>query len=155
MRETIIKNIATFFGIGYLPWWPGTWASAAAVGLFFFLTQGSAKFFFGAGLFATVVLMAAGFAASGKAEKIFRKKDSSKIVIDEVAAMAAVLVFIPQHVVFVAVAFIFFRLFDIFKPYPAKKIQQISGSWGIMGDDIIAALYTLASVWIFSSVIRR
>lgn len=155
MKEFIIKSLATFFGIGYLPLCPGTWASIAAAGLFLFLAYGPLRFSFGVLLVAAVSLLVIGVAVSDLAEKIFKKKDSPYIVIDEVAAMVTVLVFVPQNPIAFVAAFLIFRMFDIIKPYPAKKIEQFSGSWGIMGDDFIAGLYTVVCIWLFSLAVRR
>ena len=83
-----------------------------------------------------------GFAVSGKAERMFNKKDAKCIVIDEVAGMLLSLMFLPFDIKFVIIAFVLFRLLDILKPYPANRIQELKGSIGIMGDDIVAGLYT-------------
>ena len=151
MSDGAVKAVATFFGIGYLPYCPGTWASAAGVGLYFFLRSTSVIFYLGA----TVMLMVIGFLCCSRAEEIFRKKDSHYIIIDEVAAMVAVLFFVPQDMLSIGAAFIVFRIIDILKPYPIKKIEQLSGSWGIMIDDIVAGVYTVVFVRLFSVLIGR
>ena len=73
---------------------------------------------------------------------MFRKKDASCIVIDEVAGMFLSLIWVPYDFAWVAAALILFRLFDIWKPVPIKWIQNFPGSVGIMSDDIAAAAYT-------------
>ena len=71
-------------------------------------------------------------------------KDPSCIVIDEIVALVMLFLLIPQSMTNFILAFIFFRLFDIFKPYPIswaeKKFQH---GFGIMFDDILAALLSL------------
>lgn len=151
MSPRVVKAVATFFGIGYLPWWPGTWASAAGVGLYLCLRSASALVL----LIATAALLVAGFLSCGRAEKIFQKKDSRPIVIDEAAAMLVVLFFVAQDMISIGAAFVVFRMMDIVKPYPIKKIEQLSGSWGIMMDDIVAGAYTVVSIRLFSILIGR
>jgi len=73
---------------------------------------------------------------------MFNKKDAKYIVIDEVGGMLLSLMFLPFNIKFVIIAFVLFRLLDILKPYPANRIQELKGSIGIMGDDIVAGLYT-------------
>jgi len=83
-----------------------------------------------------------GFLVSGKAEKLFQRKDPPFVVIDEVSGMLLSLLFIPFDSRFAILAFILFRLFDAFKPYPIDKLQNLKGSLGIMCDDLVAGLYT-------------
>ena len=148
MRDGAVKAITTFFGIGYLPYCPGTWASLAGVGLYFFLRLAPSFVYLGA----TLIFIVIGFLTCSRAEEIFLKKDSHYIVIDEVAAMVAVLFFVPQDSMSIGASFMLFRIIDIVKPYPIKKIEQLSGSWGIMIDDIVAGVYTVVLVRLFSTV---
>ena len=96
--------------------------------------------------FVCLLLLILGFLTSGKAEEIYQQKDSGKIVIDEIAGMCLVylgiLVYRPVKIWIVLLGFLIFRFFDIIKPPPANKIQQIKGSAGVMLDDIICAVYT-------------
>lgn len=83
-----------------------------------------------------------GFLLSGRAEKIFNKKDAGCIVIDEVSGMLLSLIFIPYDIKLVIMAFILFRILDALKPFPSDRLQNLTGSIGIMSDDIVAGLYT-------------
>ncbi|MDP2938282.1 MAG: phosphatidylglycerophosphatase A, partial [Candidatus Omnitrophota bacterium] len=76
------------------------------------------------------------------AEKIFNKKDAGCIVIDEVAGMLLALIFIPYDIKLVIMAFILFRILDALKPFPLDRLQNLTGSIGIMSDDIVAGFYT-------------
>ena len=64
------------------------------------------------------------------------------IIIDEVCGMLLALFFVPYSLFIVILGFFLFRIFDILKPPPAKRMEKITGSLGIMFDDIVAALYT-------------
>ncbi|MCG2705888.1 MAG: phosphatidylglycerophosphatase A, partial [Candidatus Omnitrophica bacterium] len=87
--------------------------------------------------------------SSGRAEKIFNKKDDERIVIDEVFGILLLFCFLPPYYPYLIAGFILFRVFDILKPYPIKKIQALSGSLGVMLDDILAAayVYIIISIW--------
>ena len=67
---------------------------------------------------------------------------------------SAVLFFVPQNIFSIGASFVLFRIIDIVKPYPIKKIEQFHGSWGIMIDDIVAGMYTVILVRLVSMVIK-
>ena len=137
MRNFLVKTLSTFFYVGFLPLIPGTFASLIGVAIFY-LTRGN----FWPMILLTALIIILGFAVSGEAERMFNKKDAKYIVIDEVGGMLLSLMFLPFNIKFVIIAFVLFRLLDILKPYPANRIQELKGSIGIMGDDIVAGLYT-------------
>lgn len=137
IRDGIIKAFSTFFYVGYLPLIPGTFGSIAGIILFYLIKNYSLNL----GLITFIILMA-GFFVAGKAERIFKKKDASFIVIDEVGGMLLGILFIPLDFKLVIIAFFLFRILDTLKPYPAGRFQSLRGSLGIMSDDIIAGLYT-------------
>jgi phosphatidylglycerophosphatase A len=137
IRDFIVKTLSTVFYVGYLPFIPGTFASI--VGLFLFYLIKDNIFLY---IFFTLILIILGFLISGKAEKVFGKKDARFIVIDEVSGMLLALIFIPYEIKLVIMAFLLFRILDAFKPYPSDKLERLTGSIGIMSDDIIAGLYT-------------
>ncbi|MFA5361840.1 MAG: phosphatidylglycerophosphatase A [Candidatus Omnitrophota bacterium] len=139
----LIKQISTVFGLGYVPRIPGTAASLAAVLVFLFVRDDRAVAIIA--LVSTVL----GFAVAGKAEKLFQKKDAQCIVIDEFAGMMVSLLFIPAELKFVIPAFVLFRVMDILKPFPAYRLQSLKGSFGIMLDDIVAAVYTNSLLRLF------
>ena len=73
-------------------------------------------------------------------------KDPSLVVIDEVAGMWVTLIALPWTPVTVLTGFFMFRLFDVFKPYPARDLEGVPGGWGIMLDDIVAGIYANLAV---------
>lgn len=141
MKRRLIKAIATFFFVGYLPFIPGTWGSLAGV-LIYFLIRHNIYLF----LSVFTILYFLGLWAAGKAEDIFGKKDDKRIVIDEVCGILLLYLLIPPSRLFLIIGFIFFRVFDILKPYPAKKLENLPRSWGIMADDILSALFSYVIV---------
>jgi phosphatidylglycerophosphatase A len=138
--------IATFFGIGRIPVAPGTWASLAAAPCFWpFLHKPLLH------AVALVLVYFLGVHASTEYEKQVDKKDPSSAVIDEVLGMGVAMFGIPVMVgvpqwPFVVMAVILFRLFDIWKPYPIRKLEKLPAGWGIMSDDLLAGIY--ANVWV-------
>ena len=143
-----IKTVATLFGVGYLPYCPGTLASLASLALYGMVLKDRGILFLCA-----LLLFVLGSVVCTKAERLFGKKDASVIVIDEAAALLLLLSVIPRDTRIVVVAFVLFRVFDILKPYPIKKIEKFSGSWGIMVDDLIAALYAFICIGAGASIL--
>ncbi len=138
ISKFVIKLISTFFGVGYLPFISGTFASIAGVFLFYLVKDNAALF-----VLLTSILLIAGFVVAGMAEKAFGKKDARCIVIDEVCGMLLSLGFLPFYNIKVIIAgFLVFRILDSLKPYPAWQLQGLKGSPGVMADDIIAGIYT-------------
>jgi phosphatidylglycerophosphatase A len=90
-------------------------------------------------IFGIVVL---GLATCGRMEKLLNKKDPGCIVIDEVAGMLLALSFIPYDFKIIFLAFLIFRILDTLKPFPAARLQNLPGAVGVMGDDLVAGIYT-------------
>lgn len=145
--------VSTVFGIGYSRVAPGTLASlVAAVFLWFFYT-----WFLSWLSLVIIALFFVGVYTSAIVAKSSAVDDPSFVVIDEWVGMwLALYPFVGWHSVIqqslfdYIVVFVFFRLFDITKPFPLKHLEHIPGGWGIMLDDVGAALYAiLASLFIF------
>ncbi len=133
--------ISTFFGIGKMPFAPGTWASFAAAPCFWFLVDKPMVL-----VGVLVVIYFGGVYFTGQYEKQIGEKDPSSAVIDEVLGVGVAMVGIPQQMPFVIMAVILFRLFDIWKPYPIRRLEKLPNGWGIMTDDLLAGVY--ANAWI-------
>jgi phosphatidylglycerophosphatase A len=70
-------------------------------------------------------------------------KDSSKVVIDEVAGMAITLAYVPHNIYFLLTGLLLFRIFDISKPLGIKQLERLPKGWGVMADDVLAGLFSL------------
>jgi phosphatidylglycerophosphatase A len=136
--DFLTKTIASVFFIGFLPLVPGTFGSIAGVGLFYLLGGSSSLIYF----LAILDVMVLGLLTSGRAEKLWNKKDPGCIVIDEVMGMLIALSFMPVDLKIVILAFFIFRILDTLKPFPAGRLQYLPGAIGVMGDDLIAGIYT-------------
>ena len=93
-----------------------------------------------------VVVTAVGIWAGARVERVLGTKDPGLIVIDEVAGMLLAVLLLPRTIPVLITAFLLFRLFDIWKPFPAHESQALAGGLGVMVDDLIAGLYTLILV---------
>ncbi|MCX5697613.1 MAG: phosphatidylglycerophosphatase A [Candidatus Omnitrophica bacterium] len=136
MRNFLVKAVTTFFGVGYLPFMPGTFGSATGIILYYLLKSNLYAY-----LVVVLILLILGLLLGKEAENIFRRKDPPQVVIDEVAGMLISLAFLPSSVMLVVVGFLLFRILDTLKPFPAGRIQDLHGGAGIMADDIVAGLY--------------
>ena len=87
-----------------------------------------------------MLLLILGFWSSSRAEKYFSKKDPGQIVIDEFSATLLVYFFIPFNPKFLIAGFLLFRVFDVFKIPPMRKLQAFPAGSGIMLDDIASAI---------------
>ncbi len=132
---------ATFFGIGFLPGMPGTWGSLAAFGLYFLLP---ATALIGSGLWFSVPLFVLFclFAVwvSTQAEKTLGH-DHGSIVIDEVCGYYLSVFLLPHSWLIGLYGLVLFRVFDIAKPFPVNRSQNLPRGWGVVTDDLIAGLY--------------
>ena len=138
---TVWRLVATFFYLGKLPFVPGTWGSLGALLLWLLLPVA-----FSIHLSVIVILFVLGVYSSNKMAKYLDDHDPSEVVIDEVVGMGISLFMLPHNLGLYLLAFILFRIFDIFKPLFIYRIQNLSGGWGIMLDDVLAGLFTLTLV---------
>ena len=128
-------------GAGYAPVASGTVGSAVTLVALWLIP------FTPAGLLVTlVVVTAVGIWAGGRGERVLGRKDPGVIVIDEVAGMMLSVLFLPRTVPVLITAFLLFRLFDIWKPFPARESQALRGGLGVMVDDLLAGAYALIFV---------
>lgn len=176
MKSKFIVWIAQGFGIGRIPFAPGTWGSLLGVVwsvLLFALCP--------LAILAVAVLLSVLLAVwiCGAAERILGEKDPGSIVLDEIVAMPIVYASFPVFFTWLSVSwdgkewqkllfampptphltalltwwpillagFLLFRLFDIWKPWPVRPLQKLPGGWGVVVDDLAAAV--LANVALF------
>ena len=93
---------------------------------------------------AILTVTVVGIWAGTRTEELAGRKDPGKIVVDEVAGQLIALfplVFVKWSMITVMVSFILFRFFDIVKPYPANRLQDLEGGMGVMCDDLVAGAY--------------
>jgi phosphatidylglycerophosphatase A len=128
--------LASALGVGYAPVAPGTFGSLVGLVLWFLLPAS-----IGTQLVVIAALFVAGSWSGTVAEQYFKRSDPSHVVIDEVMGMLITLVGNPVGWRGLIVAFFLFRIFDIVKPYPARRLERLHGGIGIMADDAMAGVY--------------
>lgn len=129
--------IATGLGSGLSPLAPGTAGSVVGVALAWLLYRWGGHAAVAGGTAAATV---AGLWAAAGAERRFGSADPPCVVIDEIAGqMLALVLFVPAAPVLLA-AFVLFRVLDVAKPFPIRRLEALPGSSGIMADDLLAGL---------------
>jgi len=139
--DRVAFAIATWGGVGYAPVASGTVASAVALVLLWLI-----PFTISALAWTVAAVPAAGLWAGGRVERVLGQKDPGIIVVDEIAGMGLAVLLLPRTIPVLLVAFFLFRLFDVWKPFPARESQAFSGGLGVMIDDLIAGVYALILV---------
>jgi phosphatidylglycerophosphatase A len=157
---------ATACGLGYLKPGPGTWGSLAGVAISVLLmwnvarksvpdfgTKATVWTYSGTPIYLDyiiVVLVAVvGVYVAGKVERHWGKTDPQFVVIDEASGQLIALSFpfIVLNWKSWLLGFILFRVFDIWKPFPARRAESLHGGWGIMADDWVAGIYAGLVLW--------
>ncbi len=142
--------VSTWFGAGLMPKAPGTWGSAAALPFAWGLMSMGGPVVV---LAAIVACFMIGWWASSVYVRRTGAEDPGEVVIDEVAGQWLVLLAAPLDPLSYLVAFVLFRLFDIWKPWPVRWAdRRVGGGLGIMLDDILAGLYGLGLMILLNHV---
>ena len=143
--------LGTFFGTGFLRPGPGTWGSAAGLGIWLAVahwthpTRGHMAL--GTAV-AALILLLVGIPASTIVAREAGTDDPGFVVLDEVVGQWVALIGATMVPWSWLLAFLLFRAFDITKPPPARQFDRMHGGFGIMMDDVAAGMYALALVWI-------
>lgn len=175
--DYVALAIATCGGIGYAPIAPGTLGSILAIFIYLalrsltlnalsrfasvnsFLHFDPQPMFVAVESAAILLITLIGIWAASRVEALDRKKDPSKVIVDEVAGQLVALLPIPLWVIgpqrlSIVFAFLLFRTFDIVKPFPIKRLEKLDSGLGIMADDLAAGAYAaiigsiIVAVWL-------
>ncbi|HEV2859818.1 MAG TPA: phosphatidylglycerophosphatase A [Pyrinomonadaceae bacterium] len=160
-------------GVGLIPVAPGTWGSAVGLVIYLALGRAAQKVFDYAvwngldlapqhfpAILTTVMLLAivlvslAGTWGATRCETLLGKKDPGAVVVDEVAGQLITFLFVPwgAGAWTVVVGFVAFRVFDIWKPYPVRRLEALKGGLGIMADDVLAGAYAATLMSLLTSI---
>ena len=169
-RDYIALAVATC-GVGFLPVAPGTWGSLLGVFLYLGARSLSLSLFAAAeargwdvppleALRTTTILVLligltiAGIWAASRTEAVLGRKDPGAVVIDEVIGQLITFVFVPARAGWWAVmaGFVAFRVFDIWKPYPVRRLEALESGLGIMADDVLAGAYAATLMSLLTSI---
>jgi phosphatidylglycerophosphatase A len=174
-RSRLVSNYLALgfatWGVGYAPLAPGTFGSAVGVGIYLLVQSMSARVF----AFATArgwsvqaleslrtafmllliaVLTLIGVWAASRTEKLLERKDPGIVVVDEVAGQLIAFLFVPFNSGWwvIITGFVAFRLFDIWKPYPIRRLELLESGLGIMADDLLAGVYAAILLSLVTSI---
>lgn len=131
--------VATFAYAGLFPFAPGTIGSIVGLLVYAAITRAGGGV--ATEVVVIIVLFAAGVWAGTSAERHFGLVDPGPVIIDEVVGMLITLLLVPVSVAGALMGFALFRAFDILKPFPAARLERVPGGWGVMSDDVMAAVY--------------
>ena len=138
----VIKFLATGFGVSSYAPHPGEGTIVTLAGVVIFVLWPDSRFHPNAFWMLLLVGLTMGVYVAGKAEEIFAQKDCPRIVIDEIMGFLVAAAFLPKTFWMIFLTFILFRIFDGLKPGPVRMAENLSGGWGIMGDDLVAGVFT-------------
>lgn len=145
---------ATGFGVGMAPKAPGTLGSLLGP-LLVWAWQAQERSLFES-VIVTAIGILLGVGASQRTARRYGLCDPGCVVCDEVAAFAIVFALTPVTWTNAAIGFVWFRVFDIAKPWPISRLEHLPGGWGIMADDLLAGVFAAAAlqgtVWLLEFV---
>ena len=129
------KLVASVFGIGYAKG-GGTYAALVCCIIWILIPASNVYW----QVFFTLIVCTIGVWSSNVVDAVWGK-DSSKVVIDEVAGMMITLIAMPVNWKYIAAGLVLFRFFDIVKPLFIRSMEKLPKGWGVMADDVLAGVY--------------
>ena len=155
-------------GVGFIPLAPGTWGSAFGVCLYLLVRafgfrptgervligDTNAALLTSFLLLVIIVISLAGTWAATRTEAILGRKDPGIVVVDEVAGQLITFLFIPWNspAWMLVAGFVLFRVFDIWKPYPVRRLESLESGLGIMADDVLAGIYAATLMSLLTAI---
>ena len=151
MTDILVKFLVTGFYSGKIKYMPGTFGTLVGVLIFQLISLNSLL----NNIFLLLVLFFLSLLLLNYSYKnsIFLNKDDKSIVIDEIFGYLIFMIFFENNLTNLLVGFMLFRFFDILKPLPISLIDKnIKNSFGVMFDDVIAALFSGVGLFLFNYV---
>lgn len=147
------KTIGSGFYSGYSKFASGTVGSLVAVIIYLIpgFENPSVMFFF------ITLFLILGVSIAQKFESIYGK-DPKEYTNDEVIGMWLTLLFVPKKIWWIALGFLIFRAFDVWKPFPVRQLESVKNGWGVLLDDVMAGIYSFISlqliIYFFNKIIN-
>jgi phosphatidylglycerophosphatase A len=138
--DVVAHLLAVWFGCGHAPFAPGTAGTIGAIPLYLLVRPHGPP----AVAAAAVVITLVGLWASGRVERRLGIEDPQIVCIDEVAGVLVTWIAAPLTTRALIVGLVAFRIFDQWKPWPARAAERLPGGWGIMLDDVAAGVWGAA-----------
>jgi phosphatidylglycerophosphatase A len=155
MKDRISLFFATGAYIGMIPGAPGTYASLATTLAYYLIYRIYFRILPELHLSVLCVITLAGVFASARVSRSLDQDDPKVVVIDEVAGQLTALLFLPINFFNLAAGTLLFRLFDIWKPYPIRRLESLRNGVGVMADDLLAGIYANLLLQVADRLMRR
>lgn len=143
--------VACGFGVGLIPFAPGTFGTLLAMPLYWLMQPLSVVWY----IALTLAIAACGVWVTGRTARDLGVHDHGAIVFDEIVGYLVAMAFAPAGWVYMLAGFGLFRLFDIAKPFPLRRLERLPGGLGIMADDLGAGVYAALCmhlwVWVYAA----
>jgi phosphatidylglycerophosphatase A len=150
MINRLSLAIASALHIGFIPGAPGTYASIATTLVYFLVFHLSHRILPSLHLSAVCLITLLGVLTASNVSRSSGIEDPSFVVIDEVAGQLLTFLFLPVSSFNLIAGTFAFRLFDIWKPYPIRKLEPLGQGVGIMADDLLAGIYANLVLQLFN-----
>src|SRR5512147_2074180 len=149
MKQRIAFFLASVCYLGLIPGAPGTYGSVATTIVFLIVYRISFRIVPELHVSTVCLVSLVGVLSSTAVARQLGREDPCVAVIDEIAGQLLTFLFIPVTTVSLVAGTVLFRVFDIFKPYPIRKLESLRDGVGIMADDLLAGVYAniLLQIW--------
>ena len=150
LLDKLALLLSTCFGVGLIPTAQGTFGTLAAMPI----AAGIAQLSPVAGAYVLFFFILMAIRVSARSAAALGNDDPGEVVIDEAAGLLLTLFLLPATMPNLWLGFVFFRLFDILKPYPIRRLEKIRGGAGIVLDDLLAGVYGNVSLRLIALVLE-
>ncbi len=154
MKDRISTFLATGCYIGLIPGAPGTYASLVTTVVYYLIYRISFRIIPDLHLSSICLITAVGIVTSARTSRALGDEDPKVVVIDEIAGQLTALLFLPVRSYNLIAGTVLFRLFDIWKPYPIRKLEPLKNGVGIMADDLLAGIYANVALEVANMFVR-
>jgi len=155
MKKYVHLAIASAGFIGFLPKAPGTIASLATTLVFSIIYYSTYRILPELHVSAVCLIGIIGIITAAEVERQRSDDDPSCVVIDEVAGQLLTFLFLPVNISNLVLGFLAFRIYDIWKPFPVRRMESLKGGIGVMADDMLAGLYANLTLQLINRVLLR
>ena len=154
MRDRLSLFLATGCYLGIVPGMPGTYASLATTLAYYMIYRIYFRILPELHLSVVCLVTVIGIFTSARVSRNLGQEDPRVVVIDEVAGQLTALLFLPISVYNLVGGTLLFRIFDIWKPYPIRRLEPLRNGVGIMADDLLAGIYANVILHLSNGLLR-
>ena len=151
IAEFVVVGLATGLGLGFVPAMPGTAGTLLGLPIGCAIDSFSGRPL--TQIIACVALFVIGIPICARGARFFEREDPGEVVFDEIAALPLAFLFVPFTWKTALIGFVWFRVFDIAKPWPIRRVERAGGGFGIMADDTVAGLFAALATWLTSELL--